>query len=167
QVLALGKLHDERAIHHAVHVGDVRVTQRRQRLCFAREARETLGIAREQIGQHLDGDVPIELRVARAIHLAHPAGADGADDFVRAEARACSENHRLDVAFIRSSQPEMNVMAGGAGGVSRWSSRKCWPSAPTSWKIDPSGNGNNLRGPPTSIWLPLPTPAAQTCVPSV
>ena len=30
-------------------------------------------------------DVAIELRIARAIDLAHPAGAEGGDDFIRAE----------------------------------------------------------------------------------
>ena len=38
------------------------------------------------LGQDLDRDVAIELRVARAIHLAHAAGAEGGEDLVRAEA---------------------------------------------------------------------------------
>ena len=35
-------------------------------------------------GQNLDGDVAAEPRVARAIDLAHPAGAERRDDLVRA-----------------------------------------------------------------------------------
>ena len=50
---------------------DVGMVQGGERLRLAREPREPLGIAREELGQHLDGDVAIELRVARAIHLAH------------------------------------------------------------------------------------------------
>ena len=67
---------------------DVRMIQRGQRLRFALEAREPLGIGDEQLGQDLDRDVAIELRVARAIHLAHAAGAERGEDLVGAEARA-------------------------------------------------------------------------------
>ena len=49
-----------------------------ERLRFAREPREPFGIAGERVGQDLDRDVAIELRIARAIHLAHAAGADAA-----------------------------------------------------------------------------------------
>jgi hypothetical protein len=67
-------------------MGDVRVVQRRQGLSFACEPCKPLGIARDQIGQHFDRDVAIQLRIARPIHFAHPAGPEGRDDFVRAEA---------------------------------------------------------------------------------
>ena len=63
----------------AVDVRDVGMIQRRERLRFAREAREPIGIAaRTTSGRTLMRDVAIELRVARAIHLAHAAGADRA-----------------------------------------------------------------------------------------
>ena len=38
------------------------------------------------VEDHFDGDRSSELRVVRAIDLAHPAGAKGGDDLVRAEA---------------------------------------------------------------------------------
>ena len=43
--------------------------------------------------KHFDGDVAAEPRVASPVHLAHAAGADGRDDFVRAEARANEDVH--------------------------------------------------------------------------
>ena len=52
------------------------MVQRRQRLRFARESRQAIRIAREEIRQDLDRDVAIELRIARAVDLAHPAGAE-------------------------------------------------------------------------------------------
>ena len=55
---------------------------------FALEAREAVGIVRERVGQDLDRDVALQPRVARAIHLAHAAGAEQRVDFVRAEASA-------------------------------------------------------------------------------
>ena len=50
--------------------------QRGERLRFALEAREPVGIACEGVGQDLDRDIAIQLRIARAIHLAHAARAD-------------------------------------------------------------------------------------------
>ena len=98
---ALGEIltHDE--FHHesahragffeAVEVGDVRVAQRRQNLSLAREPRQTFGIVRHGIGQHFDRDVTIELRIARPIHVAHPASPKGREDLVRSEAGAGGE----------------------------------------------------------------------------
>ena len=54
--------------------------------CASRWKRATpLGVLRERRGQHLDRDVAVELRVARAIDLAHAARADGAGDLVGAD----------------------------------------------------------------------------------
>ena len=51
----------------AVDRGDVRMIQRRQHLRFPLEAREPIGIEREQFGQDLQRDIAIELRVPRPI----------------------------------------------------------------------------------------------------
>ena len=56
----------------------LRMVERREDLRFALEPREPIGIAGEGVGQDLQRDVAIELRVARAIDLPHPAGADRA-----------------------------------------------------------------------------------------
>ena len=71
--------------------GDVRMVQRRQRLGFALEARQPLGVVGEGLGQDLDRDVATQLGVGRAIDLAHAAGAEGGDNFIRAEAGAGCE----------------------------------------------------------------------------
>jgi hypothetical protein len=34
----------------------------------------------EAVRDHLEGDVTIESRITRLVHLAHPAGPDGGDD---------------------------------------------------------------------------------------
>ncbi len=67
---------------------DVRVIERGQDLRFAPEARKTIGIIGHRRQQHLDRDVAIQLRVARAMHLAHTAYAQGREDVVRAESSA-------------------------------------------------------------------------------
>ena len=82
----LDQLHDERAhaggVLEPVNVRDVRMIERRERLRLAFEPGEPLGIVRERLRQHLQRDVAIELRVARAIDLPHPACPELAQDFV-------------------------------------------------------------------------------------
>jgi hypothetical protein len=56
-------------------------------LCFTREACQTVRIEREPFGQHLHGDVAMQVRVAGAVHLAHRARTKRADDFVRTDAK--------------------------------------------------------------------------------
>ena len=72
---------------------DVGVRERRDRLGFGLEARQRVGVVDEVLRQHLDRDVALEPRIARAVHLAHPAGAERRQDLVRAEALAGSERH--------------------------------------------------------------------------
>jgi hypothetical protein len=67
---------------------DVRVIQRREGLGFTLEAREAVGVVRERLGQNLDRDVAIQLRVAGAEDLAHAAFADRRGDLVDAESIA-------------------------------------------------------------------------------
>ena len=67
------------------------MVQRRENLRLALEARDPFMILRERRGKHLDRNVTIELAVAGAIRLTHPAGAEGRDDFVRSETCARTE----------------------------------------------------------------------------
>ena len=67
---------------------------------FLREAAQPVGIARGPGRQDLDGDVALEARVTRPIHLAHAATADVGDDFVRAESGAERECHCRGTAII-------------------------------------------------------------------
>ena len=61
------------------------MVERGQRFRFALEPRDAFGIAGERFGQNLDRDFAIELRVTRAIDLAHPAGTERCDDLVGPE----------------------------------------------------------------------------------
>ena len=63
---------------------DVRMIERCENVGFALEAREPVGIDGEELRKDLERDVAIELCVARTIDLAHAAGADSANDLVRA-----------------------------------------------------------------------------------
>ena len=64
---------------------DVRVLDARERLGFTLEPREPLGIAGYRFRKNLDGDISLETLVARAVHLAHAAGADEVDDAIMSE----------------------------------------------------------------------------------
>jgi len=71
QRVTFDELHHERArcarFLEAVDVRDVRMIQRGEQVRFAFEARQALGIGREQIGEDLDGDVAMEQRVSRSL----------------------------------------------------------------------------------------------------
>ena len=73
--LALHQLHrqevDALGLLDRVDGDDVGVIERGERLRLALEAREALRVARHVGGQDLEGDVASELRVGRAIDLAH------------------------------------------------------------------------------------------------
>jgi hypothetical protein len=63
--------------------------------CFALKARQAIGIRRQRWREDLDGDLTLQLRVCRSIHLAHSTRAKGRDDLVRAEASAGSKGQTL------------------------------------------------------------------------
>ena len=72
---------------------DVGVRERGDRLRLRLEAGQRVGVLEEVLGQHLDRHVALEPGVAGAVDLPHPAGAEWADDLVRAEAMAGLEAH--------------------------------------------------------------------------
>ena len=83
---ALEELHDDerlllRCFADVVDGADVRVVQRGDRPCFTLKPLAREVGAGEPRRQHLDGDLAVEARVARAIDLAHTAGADGGRRF--------------------------------------------------------------------------------------
>ena len=59
----------------------------------ALETGQSLSITRHPIRQYLERDIPTELRIAGAIHFAHPACAKKDNDFVRADPGAGSKCH--------------------------------------------------------------------------
>ena len=104
QRLAFGELHDDAAdavgFGDPEHVRDVGVIERRQHFCLALETREPIGVGRDIGGQDLDGDVPLQLRVAGAIDLAHSTHAELGDDFIRGEASAGGERQQRDYRLV-------------------------------------------------------------------
>ena len=69
-----------------VHRQDVRMAQRRGGACFLLEALQPIGSAEKADGSTLIATSRPEPRVARAIHLAHPARAKWGDDRIGPEA---------------------------------------------------------------------------------
>jgi hypothetical protein len=61
-----------------------------ERRCGTRFANATIasGCIRLFRGQHFDGEIALQPRIASAIHYPHPADAHPTDDFVRTEAGA-------------------------------------------------------------------------------
>ena len=97
QRLPFDELHHEElragCLLEAVQCGDMGVVERREQLGLALEAREPLGIGRERLRQDLQRDLTTELRVARAIHLTHPARAEWRDHFIGPEPGAGIQRH--------------------------------------------------------------------------
>jgi hypothetical protein len=71
------------------------VRQRGDRTGFAIEPLAHGGVGQGAGGHGLDRDVPPQPRVVRAIHLAHPAAADGLDDLVRSH--LCTRQHSAPI----------------------------------------------------------------------
>ena len=97
QRFAFQVLHDEVGdailLADVVQSADVRMIELRDGACLAIETGPELWICSERLRQHFDCDRAIESRVARAIDLAHAAGAEQRDDLVRAEASAWRQRH--------------------------------------------------------------------------
>ena len=89
---SLDELHRQRerasGLLDAENVGDVRMVERGKDFGFALKTREPVGIGRDRRRQDFDRNLALQIRVGRAIHLAHPACSERAEDFVRSEARA-------------------------------------------------------------------------------
>ena len=82
---------DVSALLDAIDRADVGMIQRRERPRLVLEPRAPVRVVREGIGQHLDRDRASEPGIVRAIHLAHPAGAEQRLDAERAEPAAGRE----------------------------------------------------------------------------
>ena len=74
----------EPRVFHGVDGDDVRMVERRNGERFAGESLAAIGVGRGGVGQHLQGHVTLESRIACAIHLSHAAGTEERHDFVGA-----------------------------------------------------------------------------------
>jgi hypothetical protein len=73
--------------------GDVGMTQRGQDFGFTLKANEAIGIAGDGRRQHFYRHGPLQIRVGRAIDLAHTADADLGGHFIAAEASTGLQGH--------------------------------------------------------------------------
>ncbi len=64
------------------------MVERGKDLRLALESREPVRISGEHFGKNFDRDVAVKLRIARAVDLAHSAGAERREDLVHAEAHS-------------------------------------------------------------------------------
>src|SRR5687768_14065522 len=80
-------------------MGDVGMSQRRQELGLAVQAREAIGIGGEQIRKDLDGNVALQVVVAIAIRLSHPSFAERRENLVRPDGSSNGEGH-LRMAWV-------------------------------------------------------------------
>ncbi len=69
------------------------MVQRGQHFGLALEPGEAVGILRDRFRQDLDGDGPLQAGVGGAIHLAHAAFAEEADDFMGSQTGTGRERH--------------------------------------------------------------------------
>ena len=81
EIVAVGRL-------DLVNGDDVRVIEGRGGVCFLDKPAAAILVADAVGRQYLDGHLAVQTRIARAIDLAHPAGADESEDLVRPECRA-------------------------------------------------------------------------------
>jgi hypothetical protein len=100
QVIAFDQFHDDGddvgALLEAKHLRDVGMIERSQRARLALETRKPIGIRGNRVGQHLDGDVTMQVRVARPEDFAHSPRTERREDFVGAKARADRQGHDGD-----------------------------------------------------------------------
>ena len=90
-----------------------------EELRFAFEPCQTLAVGRECGGQHLDGDVALELRIARAVNLAHATRTHESDDFIRADSCPSAQRHRSirNLALRQSANLPMPRVSAADSGV--------------------------------------------------
>ena len=101
-------------IFEAVDPRDMRMVQRRKNLGLSVETGKPLRISRDEVRQNFERHVTIELRVPRAIDLAHTARAEGGEDLVWAKARAGLEGHGDLTGLYLSGFKHLRESAGGS-----------------------------------------------------
>ena len=96
--LALHQLHaqevDSVGFLHRMDRDDVGVLQGGQDLSFSQEPSQQIAVARERIGQQLESDFALELRVSGSVYLAHATHTDAGEDLVGADSSATLQGHR-------------------------------------------------------------------------
>jgi hypothetical protein len=74
-----------RRLGNVIQRADVRMVQLRNQLGFALKPRDAIRVVDKCVRQHFYGHVPIQPRIARAIHFAHSAFAQLGEDVIRTQ----------------------------------------------------------------------------------
>ena len=95
--------HEVRAVlgTNVVDHTDIWMLQRADGLGFLRKPRPHVRVRTQVSGKNLDRDFSLEPRVARPIHLSHPARSQQGLNFVRTKLRARRESHRRTIISSR------------------------------------------------------------------
>jgi hypothetical protein len=73
------------------------MAQRGDSAGFVLEPAPTIRIRQEHGGKNLDRNIASEPWIASAIHLTHPAGADGRNDFIATNTGTCRKAHLVGI----------------------------------------------------------------------
>ena len=87
----------------------------RGELDFLDEPLAALRIGDEGRGQDLECDTAVQARIGGFVDLAHAAGAEPRDDFVRTKARAAVEGHRESASYRPAGPVTRRVEGQDAG----------------------------------------------------
>ena len=92
QRLSVDELEDEKrraaGFFEAVNRGNMRMTERRERLRLSLEPGDAIRVTGHRVGQRLDGDVTLQPGIAGTIDVAHPARAEHGENLVGTDPRA-------------------------------------------------------------------------------
>ena len=93
---------------------DVGMVQRGEHFGFALKARQPLESAATSVGKHLERDVALQVRVGRAVHLAHPAHTDEGGHSVRSDSSPRRKGHRIEDSIVRTVELQRSIGGRGA-----------------------------------------------------
>ena len=114
---AVNQFHHERlhrfVLLQPVDRRDVRMIQLRKNLRFTLETAHAVGICGEVLWKNFYRDTAAQLRICRAIHLAHSAFAEKVRDLVRAESGPDCDGHEV-VRIIRNSMTATELVSSSA-----------------------------------------------------
>jgi hypothetical protein len=121
QGVAFHEFHDQRALFDAVDGGDSGMVEAGENLGFAGEARETVGVIGEEIGEDFDGDFAVQAGIDCAVDRAHATLAELAGDSIVSD--GCGGHLTLSVCIVA-------FWVGGGGGtrfLARLASKPLFP----------------------------------------
>ena len=93
-------------------------------------------LSRDVCSQELHGDVAIELRIARQVHLAHPAGADLRKYFIRTNTAADQAPFRHGAVFDLLPMRRSHLASSYAARSAREHSGNAFVDAPTGSQLN-------------------------------